>query len=267
MNSTASDSEGTGGDDTGGTTHGDASQGLDGSSGHAEGSSTVTGVGSSSAGDSGMLEPCSYEVEGCDIDEQNCPGGGVCRPYLTDELELAAGCFEPGGAAAGDACMLECDAGGYDDCGPGLACDPLSTGERHCAVLCTTNDPCGPGRFCLEIEAGDGFVFGVCALSCDLVAQDCGVGEMCVPDGDASVCVPAGPGGPGDECADEFDCNVESFCAEAGSFGCPEDGGCCVELCDTALDECNCLPLEGPLGGAGIGGCAAPVEPKPKPFP
>ncbi|MEM6292810.1 MAG: hypothetical protein AAGA54_16165 [Myxococcota bacterium] len=265
----ASDSKGT--TDTSGvdsigttdkTTEDGETEGLDDSGGL----STGTTDGESGGADSGVTPgPCNYVVQECDLTEPDCPDGEVCRPYVDDAGDFRSGCFAAGGAGEWDACMLECDAGGYDDCGPGLACDPFADGDYVCYPLCGSNDQCELPAACADFEVADGFVISLCVdegPECEVFSDDCPDGLNCVPSDEGGICVPPGKGAAGGPCADDVDCEPGTFCDDEGSPAC-SSGQCCAALCEVDEPGCNCVPLDGPPGLDGVGVCAAPMEPKP----
>ncbi len=207
------------------------------------GSSETTDAATGSSDEGPDPVDCVVEAD-CGPGHVPCPEGFVCNAYTDPSSgDLRGGCFEIGPAQRGEAC----DDGCGDiakRCDEGLVC----TSWRDAAICldrCTGNKECGPD-VCDSPKGLAGFV-GACVApaSCDLLAQDCSKGDMCIPTdkGDATQCVPsAGDGTTGDSCEFSNQCAPSHICADAELCG---DNPCCLLLCDqqAKVPVCSCDDL------------------------
>jgi hypothetical protein len=188
-----------------------------------------------------IVPPCTYERQDCATNEQ-CTIWNECEPVVSTPAALGEPCSqeidaplvcEAGARCMGNTCVAECDA--TQGCADGLACSRVRT--------------CGP--------------------SCDLLAQDCGAGQTCLPSSDpdqtragVGVCVAAGSTELLTACErDANSCQTGAVCDWVNPNAYLEcmldfEGGCCVPLCDPAATDGGCpaeLPrcaaiLDGPAG-------------------
>lgn len=131
------------------------------------------------------------------------------------------------------------------------------------------NAVCDPGDVC----AYSGGV-KVCLPACDLLAQDCPDGELCLPNNEGGICVldtSREPGAPGDSCEYANVCGPGLVCLGAEFVeDCDVDpqAGCCAPLCDVtaentcagAMEVCISWWEEGmaPEGYENVGVCGIP---------
>ncbi len=111
-------------------------------------------------------------------------------------------------------------------------------------------------------DLGGGSTTGGPGLECDPLLQDCPDGDACYPDGKGFTCDgPAGPSQVGDQCTDQVDCTIGTYC----------DIGVCHPFCDaTQPGSCNdpadfCDPWfpmgSAPPGLEDVGSCQAGPPP------
>ncbi len=200
-------------------------------------------------------------LEPCDPLEDDCLGEGT-----SCTLTAAGGwCVTPGGLPAGALCDTPAD------CGPGLLCLILPSGDARCLPLCDQldGDPgCDGDQWCADLGVDDRL--GACVADCEDVCaegeQQCGpdgIGVrtcgwyggdgMCLDWSEPEAC-PAGEGCDADLnmcrpwCEDDAECEgaddgVPRVCNQATGFcGLPEclvgDAGWCDDLGRPAA----CLP-------------------------
>jgi len=246
------------------TQTGKAEAGEDESATHAVTDSASTTSGDSSDTDSAADDNsvdtgdiCRFDLETeCNAFNWNdCPQGTRCRPIDTtnDLIPDAAYCVpiadDPG--QLGEECVREC---GVDDCGVGLICGlGLGPGEGLCLSLCsgTALAPvCDqlPGFTCMAPLGG---LYGVCALACDPLVQDCADGLVCIHGREDFGCVLDASDGrpaPGDPCDFLNQCGPGMSCGPASAvLGCEMGERCCTLYCDLA-EGCeigeDCVPVD-----------------------
>lgn len=145
-----------------------------------------------------------------------CPGASCCHA----NADCAEGsCVAPGEQVCGGACNPQEDECSSDrDCqtgvGPLFICEP---------VPCACN---GGAR--------------ACTAGC-LMNEDCGAGEMCMPQ--TGRCEPLGCGtDPVAPCPPDFDCVDEKCRRTACTDDLPCDGFCVDQLCQGSLGVCQLPP-------------------------
>jgi hypothetical protein len=173
----------------------------------------------------------------------------------------------PYGACAGETSTPECT-----NAGPAHAqClerdDEQGVPYSTCAVTCQSDADCPPvgaGNIAPACWGATDAEPGLCLLDCNLGANSCAMGTICI-DGDPPICMWPGatPGHP----------NAQSFCDTAcGPCGAtlllPWQGDCTSE-CLADLDDCSepeqaeifaCTGGEAcPVGGAVVAGCLEPI--------
>lgn len=161
---------------------------------------------SSSSADTGTTEDCQNFLNTCGLDlgdfdcdvfAQDCPIGQKCAAWANDGgtawnatkcVPVARDPNQPG-----DPCTVEGSAvSGLDDCDLGAMCffvDP-DTNTGTCTQLCTGTEEapvCPPTTAC-SLTNDD--VLNLCLTACDLDMPACPMGQVCIPSGDAAVCVP-----------------------------------------------------------------------------
>jgi hypothetical protein len=223
----------------------------------------------------------------CDIfDPQSCPEGHKCTWYASDGGNAwnATKCAPVAGdpAQPGEPCVAEgSGTSGLDDCAAGSMCFSVDAElAGHCVAFCQgspENLLCDdPDTLC--VGSGDGL--SLCLEKCNPLDDPCAQpGDLCIPDpsGNGFVCVLDSSGEAG---AVHDGCNFANACDPGlgclppdASDGCdPQDQGCCLPFCDTAVDPnplCApehdevCVPFyeEGtaPAGYEQVGVCAIPL--------
>jgi hypothetical protein len=217
-----------------GGTGGDAVGGMQTNPGGAAGAGgtgepTVDG-GAGGAGGTGGA-PIEYACDpignvGCST-SQNCSLDGAeraCVPAGTKTL------------------LAKCDL--TSECAPGLLCH-LHNCVQPCTKVaqCTATDPsttCTMGVVHSDVGID---VIGACLKSCDIISQNCPVGQACY----LGFCMtPASAGTQGSSCATPTDC--------AKGFACLAEGGCQPYCATSAQDPCptglSCSSLQGDLPNA-----------------
>jgi hypothetical protein len=210
--------------------------------------SNETLSGPQSASETGP-EPVECAPQGpCGPNMEDCPAGFSCHVYRDPASNsLAAGCFEDGEAQRGESCGRVCEDDDVPRCDAGLVCtwwreDPV------CRTRCFTSLECRDAEVCNKPE--DSVPANGACEPCDLLEQDCDIGETCVPGDSSTICVPGGGDGSdmGESCVQSSDCVAGLVCAE--SQGCMNsDAGCCLLLCDQSAkpQTCSCEGLDIPL--------------------
>lgn len=200
--------------------------------------------GDASLPDAGPTEPCDFFAN------TGCEDGEVCHLGNTPEDPQPRGiCYAAGTLGDGEVCERSAD------CGPELQCVILGN-ARNCAYFCDATNACEiAGQACaLPLNGPDGptGVFTCAETDCDLLGEDCPVGQSCVPNGTDTLC--AGTAGllEGEACAAPNACADGLICSSAMS---------CARLCtQSSGDECDdgqvCQPLLG-FDAAGICGVGA----------
>ena len=162
----------------------------------------------------------------CDLLQQNCPAGELC--WVGGTLAAQGQCYPVGPKTLGQACQ-EPPVGGPDACAKGLICvaDSATASTGSCLQLCGAPKPCPADHSCKVLDLGDGSTpdWGVCVQNpppppppppppCDIFAQACPAGQMCVAqDAGANQCVAAGKGKAGDSCFQASECSAGLQCA------------------------------------------------------
>jgi len=207
------------------------------------------------------LGVCIECNENCDVycqtgcaDGQKCTIVGDCTTDCTE-----AGTIEEGAA---------CGAASYDDCAPGLYCDPA---QSKCVKMCRTDlleDPCGGDTTCISFDSYGMIYAGYCGVfptECSVINQDCTeAGTKCTlgvkNNAYAIMCDVAGTvqggelcgGGAGDDCAPGFMC-----------LGSSAENMTCMKVCEplSGISGCDegmlCSEIGGVPSGANIGYCTA----------
>lgn len=170
----------------------------------------------------------------CDpLANSGCGPGEKCTWSRDEELgvEGRTTCVPDGAVAVGEPCETVGEAGSYtDDCAGGAFC----LGE--CATICNdADDMCPDGTHCATF----GRVFmdrpdiGMCIFSCDVLSQNCDVGEACylAPETGEASCVPpaAEVGSQGDVCEFINACEPGYGCIFDDGTGAPTQ---CAYHCD-----------------------------------
>ena len=177
-------------------------------------------------------------------------------------------------AAVGDACAVISDGNwAWSSCEPGAECLPdWDTMQGTCTARCSGSadapECADPAQVCAPWNAEIGLY--LCEPKCDPLAgaAACGAGEVCVPAGQAFVCVPAAGDDPGllrDPCAYTNSCAPGLLCISVEYVpGCdPLELNCCTPYCDVTQPMCpdglECLPAfspgEAPEDHADLGFC------------
>ncbi|HLT37184.1 MAG TPA: hypothetical protein VK034_12900 [Enhygromyxa sp.] len=177
---------------------------------------------------------CTYELQDCPAGEQ-CDIWNECRPLGPDVAALGDACVQ-------DSAVATCEAGAR--CLGGT-----------CIAECDTTVSCAEGQACARI--------GVCGPVCDLLAQDCMVGQACVPsavpellEAGAGICVPEGPGFF-ESCDPRLQgCAMGLTCERYGLCHPTDGNGCCVQLCSVGTVDAGCPWCE-PIAGSPVGFCSA----------
>lgn len=210
----------------------------------------------------------------CDLWAQDCPPGQKCtfgssQPNLCDLKQCVTVVDDP--LPLGAPCTPPPDLCGPDDCELGALCTPLwIDGDPVCHPLCggSAEAPiCALGFTCLP--AGD---LGVCAPTCDPVAQTCPEEQACYVLPGGAACAPEE--GLHEQLYEECDPNWLNGCAQGllcvpsgAALECGLQGGhCCVPMCDVdAVNMCTgkdqtCAPLytdePAPFGLEHVGFCS-----------
>lgn len=164
----------------------------------------------------------------CDlITNAGCGAGEACKLVVTAEgMPPSPNCIPAGAAGDGETCS----AGG--DCQEGLHCQD-GTCRAYCCSESRTG--CPTGQSCLTNlvdQMGNATGVGLCGVpsGCDLLAQDCPMGEGCYPTGDAGDCVrPTGVNAmQGGSCTATNDCAPGFACINATTGG----GDTCAAFCN-----------------------------------
>lgn len=178
----------------------------------------------------------------CDPVLQDCVEPEASKCELRFDGEFSFTCFEPtGDVPEGEACSINDDELGSDDCGAGSICTGFSSPEaprtRRCRQFCSPEVDCeDPARACAVLERSS---FGICHPSCDPVDDSCGEGVMCadflgLEDRMEWVCFTEGTLPDGDECELTRECSKGSGCFDGISDTlikrcrpvCTEDADC-----------------------------------------
>ncbi len=219
------------------------------------------------------------EVKNCPGLEQldpDCPEGHKCTVdgdiSMTQCVEIvpeAKGLYEP--------CTTMGDAlSGFDDCGLGMLCwRENERGQGICVGLCDAE--IDPECACADPKATPSLcqscAVGVCLPPCDPLLDECADGDVCVPNGDAFLCVvdaSEDEGQVNDPCEFVNACDEGLAClvSAMASSACGQDaGGCCTPFCEFPGGACPnqdqaCTawyePGTAPEGAEHIGVCSIP---------
>jgi hypothetical protein len=184
-------------------------------------------------------------ADGCDL-----AAGESCVAVSLEPLRTA--CVPSGTTGAG----MSCAPGGMHACDVGLAClgSDLEGGDPGlCTPLCLPEDPLPPGcALCIPLNDE----IGTCS-ECSVLDDQCPAGSQCQPVNEllGGVCVPHGPGGPGDPCTigGADGCQADHLCLETDV----DDVFACTPVCDPAAPMCpgelSCVDLGAFLPGAPSG--------------
>jgi hypothetical protein len=174
-------------------------------------------------------------ADGCDL-----AAGESCVAVSIEPLRTA--CVPSGTTGAG----MSCAPGGMHACDVGLAClgSDLEGGDPGlCTPLCLPEDPLPPGcALCIPLNDE----IGTCS-ECSVLDDQCPAGSQCQPVNEllGGVCVPHGPGGPGDPCTigGADGCQADHLCLETDV----DDVFACTPVCDPAAPMCpgelSCVDL------------------------
>ena len=217
----------------------------------------------------------------CDIWAQDCPEEEKCMPWANDGGSSwnATKCtpLDPAPQQPGDVCSTEGGGvSGVDNCAKSSMCwnvDP-ETNEGTCVAFCegSEEDPmCAPGFGCTIANMG---TLILCLPKCDPLVQDCGNGDLCLPQpggGDLFICVldaSGEVGAYGDPCEFENACDPGFLCINPEYVEGCQAGGCCTPFCDITEmpDQCpgdsqECIPwydMDAPPEYENVGVCGIP---------
>lgn len=166
---------------------------------------------------------------GCNpLDPAACSTGTTCLPGTTGPWRCQP--FS-GTSALGERCLTPtaCEAGGFCTAFAG-------TTAFECRAVCGADSDCGASGVCAGLGAFDHLCVGACLsrTECDIVAQDCPVGEMCSgyydsrTDTVVPVCIPAGTQREYGTCMVSANCSPGMLCFTIGSFR------SCHRICETS---------------------------------
>lgn len=210
---------------------------------------------------------------------QDCPVDEKCTAWGSEGWTGTKCVPVTGARAPGEPCTAPMGGNaGVDDCEAGAMCwDVDDNNQGTCVALCTGSydDPmCAPAMTTCVITNND--VLTLCLPTCDPLVQGCPDDDLCIPAGDAFVCVFDGSGDTGavnDPCEFQNGCDAGLFCLAtpgASSVCMQNAGGCCQPFCDlTQMVPCpnpdqQCVPwfdpmeMEPPPGLEDVGICAIP---------
>lgn len=188
---------------------------------------------------------------------------GVASSSAASESGAPVMLEAPYGACAGDMAPSECI-----DAGPALAqClerdDPGGVPYSTCAVTCRDDADCPPvgaGNIAPTCWGADDAMPGLCLLDCNLGANSCATGTICI-DGDPPTCMWPGLT-PGHADAQSF---CDTACGPCGATLLLPWSGDCVAECVADLGDCTqpeqaevfaCTGGEAcPVGGAVVADC------------
>lgn len=173
------------------------------------------------------VQPCDLpSAEGCDL-----AAGESCVAVSLEPLRTA--CVPSGTTASG----MPCNPAGMHPCDVGLAClgSDLDGGDPGiCTPLCLPPEPLPPAcALCIPLNDD----IGTCS-ECSVLDDQCPEGTQCQPTNEllGGVCVPLGPGGPGDPCTivGAESCQDDHLCLETDV----DDTFACTPVCDPAAPMC-----------------------------
>lgn len=220
----------------------------------------------------------------CDIWTDDCAPGQKCMPWASDGGNVwnATKCVDvaPDPDGVGEPCKaVDSPVSGEDTCDKHMMCwdVDLDTLEGTCVAMCVGSleaPACEDPQTSCKLSSDP--VLIVCLPDCDPLLQDCGDGEVCVPDpmnlGKFLCALDAGgdEGQVFDPCEFGNVCDPGLFCDSPQNAGeCdPAVIGCCLPFCDTtAANGCpgqglECVPLFAPgealPGLEHVGSCRLP---------
>lgn len=204
----------------------------------------------------------------CDLFVQDCPADEKCT-VLLDDPDRPSVCVPAAapGVEIGDACTVDSgELPGHDDCPRGSICWDHN-GQASCVAFALgswAQPRCADPRIAAE-QTPDPYI--LCRPDCDPVAQDCGEGFGCYPQGAHFGCLPVSPrseGTSGDSCSVVNACVPGHICS-TDDPACAGPDGCCTAVCDPHAAEsicsdgfqCQTLDISGTgsPGSAGVGVC------------
>ncbi len=223
---------------------------------------------------------CDEECPDCNGTHQldpECPDGQKCtvdgsigETHCVEIAPEPKGLYEPC-TSMGD--LFD----GLDDCGLGMLCWNVNErGQGICIGMCdgpesdidcVCADPKATPSWCQSCAVG------LCFPNCDPLLQDCQDDDLCIPNGDAFVCVLDASGDEGqanDPCEFANVCDKGLVCLDPAtvSASCePAAGGCCTPFCEFPGGACpnpdqTCVqwfdPESVPEGSEHIGVCIIP---------
>ncbi|KIG19375.1 hypothetical protein DB30_02656 [Enhygromyxa salina] len=181
----------------------------------------------------------------CDVWLQDCPANQKCSWEIVDAVAhpscvpLAANPKPPG-----EACTTSGDPGsGHDDCELGAMCTWLDQQNAGvCLALCSGSPgaPSCDGAVPAICQPCSGCP-SLCVPTCDPLANNCGPGYACAPNGGNFTCTPStnlGAGVLGDPCEYAVQCAEGFACIEGAAVAGCEQAGCCSPFCKLSLPEC-----------------------------
>ena len=236
--------------------------------------------------------------EECDMYTQDCPSGYKCALYSSPGVHSISGAHcvplptdpkQVGESCGGSSWGGE---GDLDDCDRGLMCTQISgipSDGYICRPSCigdVLSPSCPADGWDCIIYGGTG-IAGFCMQRCDLLAQDCPDGQVCVPSAIVpnyvdvwcrpDLAAPAPPPIDGSMCMCGIECpflgcGVGRMCFyEAGGILPDCQGSCCSSFCDLnapntcelAAQGAECVPFiksgfEPPAGMENVGFCGLP---------
>ena len=216
----------------------------------------------------------------CDVFAQDCMDGEKCVAWAEGGGGSwnATKCVKvTGDGAPGDVCMTEGGGtSGIDDCAKGVMCWNVDENNMGtCVGLCTGTPDAGKCPDDLPCTIANDGVLNLCLPSCDPLLQDCAGTDLCIPNGDAFVCVLDASGDSGaahDACEFANACDKGLVCLDTATASkeCdPAASGCCEPFCEFPDGACpaadqKCvqwydpmmLPMDDPKLDIGV--CAIP---------
>jgi hypothetical protein len=175
--------------------------------------------------------------------EQNCGEGQKCTATVesSDPLSIVTACVPDGSIAQGGACTFAAGGEGDDDCVAGNLC-VLQSCRQFCDIYTSA---CDEGTACAVLRPffEEFETVGVCLPSCDLIEQDCGVGQKnCYFEFSSAGGLCLAPVGDVDDKTQGATCTLTSGCARGYS--------CALVDSDSQQSSCAFIcnpPGEGPI--------------------
>ena len=179
----------------------------------------------------------------CDVFKQDCEEGEKCAAWAEGGGSSwnATKCVKVTGTnVPGSECMTEGGGvSGMDNCEAGSMCwDVDENNKGICVALCKGDAKapiCESGFSCAIANEG---VLNLCLPGCDPLLQDCPGDDLCIPNGDAFLCVLDASGEMGkanDPCEFANSCDKGLVClntASASSACMQGSMGCCQPFCE-----------------------------------